>query len=64
MENQLKAERKRQGLTQLELAKQTDIHPIEISKIERGAVRAYPGWRKRISAALGVSEEILFPGVD
>lgn len=64
MNNRLREERLLRGLTQLELAKRTDIHPVEISRIERGVVKPYPGWRKRLAAALNVPEYELFPEAD
>lgn len=58
--NLLKEIRLIKGLTQFELSIRTKIHPIEISRIERGIVKPYPGWRRRIAAALGVSEKEIF----
>ena len=59
----LQETRKQQGLTQLALSQRTNIHPNEISRIERGIIQPYPGWRRRIAAALGVPEDELFPEV-
>lgn len=58
--NLLKEIRTLKGLTQFELSMRTRIHPIEISRIERGIVKPYPGWRRRIAAALEVPEEEIF----
>jgi len=60
MMNRLRDERKRQGLTQFELGKLANIHPVEIGRIERGIIKPFPGWRKRLAEALGVPEEELF----
>jgi len=59
--NRLKQVRQEKGFTQFQLAKMADVHPIDISRIERGVIRPYPNWRKRIAKALGVSEDVLFP---
>lgn len=58
--NLLKEIRKAKGLTQFELSRRTGIHPIEISKIERNTIKPYPGWRRRLAAALEVQEEEIF----
>lgn len=62
--NRVREERKRQGLTQFELAKRANIHPVEIGRIERGIIKPFPGWRKRLAEALGVPEAELFPEAD
>ena len=59
--NLLKETRVKKGLSQLALAKLTDIAPTDISRIENEWLRPYPGWRKRLARALGVSERELFP---
>ncbi len=59
--NRLKEIRAEKGLSQLALAKLTDIAPTDISRIENGWLRPYPGWRVRLAGALGVTESELFP---
>lgn len=59
--NFLKEVRKQRGLSQLTLAKLTNIAPSDISRIENGWLYPYPGWRKRLAKALGVTEAELFP---
>ena len=59
--NTLKEVRKQLGFSQLTLAKLTNIAPTEISRIENGWLRPFPGWRKRLAKALGVTEKELFP---
>jgi transcriptional regulator with XRE-family HTH domain len=59
--NLLKEIRTKKGLSQLTLAKLTNIAPTEISRIENGWLRPYAGWRKRLAKALGVTEKELFP---
>jgi len=59
--NRLKEIRNERGLSQLRLAFLTGIAPSEISRIENGWIRPYPGWRKRLARALGTTESELFP---
>jgi len=59
--NHLKEMRTNQGISQLALAKLTNIAPSDISRIENGWLRPYPGWRRRLARALRVSERELFP---
>jgi transcriptional regulator with XRE-family HTH domain len=59
--NSLKETRTKKGLSQLALAKLTNITPTDISRIENGWLRPYPGWRKRLAMALKCSEKKLFP---
>ena len=61
MENNLKEVRKEKGVSQVKLSRLTLIAPSDISRIENGWLRPYPGWRKRIAEALGVTEIELFP---
>ena len=60
--NRLKKFRKERGLSQLRLAYLTGINPPDISRIENGWLKPYPGWRKRLARALGCKEKELFPG--
>jgi putative transcriptional regulator len=62
--NRLREIRKQKGLSQLRLAFMTDIAPWDISRIENDWIKPYPGWRKRLSKALGVPELELFPMED
>jgi len=39
----------------------TGIDPANLSRIERGQIVAYPGWRKRIAAAFELPEGEIFP---
>jgi transcriptional regulator with XRE-family HTH domain len=61
LKNNLQEVRKQRGLSQLRLSFLTGISPGDISRIENGWVKPYPGWRKRLGRALGVSEAELFP---
>lgn len=60
-QNNLKAERERRGLSQLELSRITRIAPANICSMESGRQYPYPGWRKRLCKALRVPEEDIFP---
>lgn len=59
--NRVREVRKEKGLSQLKLSFMTDISPWDISRIENDWLKPYPGWRKRLSKALGISEAELFP---
>jgi len=59
--NNLKKFRKEKEWSQFELAKRSDIPQSRISQIENGKIEAYPGWRKRISVALDVEGDKIFP---
>ena len=48
----LKVERIKKGLSQAELARMAGVHPSVISRLERGFLPPYAGWRKRIAKAL------------
>ncbi|ACV64373.1 transcriptional regulator, XRE family [Desulfofarcimen acetoxidans DSM 771] len=50
----LRQERQQRGLTQVKLSGMTGIASTDISAIENGWKRPYPGWKKRIAKALGV----------
>ena len=59
--NRLQRIRKDKGLSQLKLSMMTGIAPGDISRIENNWLKPYPGWRKRLARALGVTEAELFP---
>ena len=59
--NRLREVRSAKSMSQLALAKLTDISPWDISRIENGVLKPYPGWRKRLAKALGVPERDVFP---
>jgi len=61
MMNNLKVIRTSKGLSQFGLAKIADITPADLSRIENGKIYAYPNWRKRISKALEMPENEIFP---
>lgn len=61
---QLRVERKRRGWSLAKLCAKTDgIDQAALSRVERGIWPAGPGWRRRIAAAFGMSEEELFAEV-
>lgn len=63
MGNNVRSMREGMGMSGLELSRRAKMAPSTLSLVERGLVPAYPGWRKRIAKALGVSEKELFPEV-
>lgn len=61
--NNVRAERLRRGMTQFDLAIKTRISQTDICQIELGKRPVFPKWRRKLSEALGVPEEKLFPEV-
>jgi transcriptional regulator with XRE-family HTH domain len=61
--SQLKDVRLQRGLTQAQLGALAGIAPQDISSIENGWRTPFPAWRQRISRALNMKEEQLFPEV-
>lgn len=61
MSNMVREIRQAKGLSCERLARQAEISATDLSKIERGLRRAYPGWRRRIASALQTPEAELFP---
>ncbi len=59
--NRLAEVRKQKGVSQLALAKMTNIAPSDLSRIENRRMVCYPAWKKRICGALGVSESEIWP---
>lgn len=62
--NNLKEIRNFKRLSQFQLAKRADISPADISRLENGKIFAYPGWRKKLSEALGVTEIEIWPEIE
>jgi transcriptional regulator with XRE-family HTH domain len=60
MQQQIKTERLRRGWSQTRLSGLTGIAQSDISAVENGRRRAHAGWRRRLAAAFGVSEDELF----
>lgn len=56
----LAVERKRRKWSLAKVCQLTGIDPANITRMERGLVPAFPGWKKRISEAFGVPAEVLF----
>lgn len=61
MKNMLRKFRENKGLSQLQLSMKTGIAPNIICNIENERIIAYKGWKKRISEALNVPEQEIFP---
>ncbi len=58
----MKAVRLDRGWSQVDLAYHARMQPSEVSRIERGNARPYPGQAVRLAEALGLSEtELLEP---
>lgn len=60
----LKQERLRRGWSLTQLTVRTRIDSAALSKIERGVWPCGPEWRRRIAAAFGLPEEVLFAEVE
>ncbi|MFW6030320.1 MAG: helix-turn-helix domain-containing protein [Halanaerobiales bacterium] len=61
--NKLRQVRLKKGISQERLASEAGMVQADISQLENNKKYAYPGWRKRLSKALGVNEDTLFPEV-
>jgi transcriptional regulator with XRE-family HTH domain len=59
--NRLRITRLRQGLSQVRLFRMTGVWPSRISYFEHGLFEPSAKERKRISTALSVAEDWLFP---
>jgi transcriptional regulator with XRE-family HTH domain len=64
MELPLRKHRKRRGWTLTHLTRITGIAANDLSMLERGLRPAFPGWRRRIVAAFGLTEDELFRVAD
>lgn len=51
-------------MSQAALARQTGMHPVTISQLFSGKLFPYPGWKDRLSAALGIPVDELFHEVE
>ena len=60
----LTEERLKLGISKMELGFLTRIHPADIGKLESGKIYPYPGFKKKLSEALGVDGDKLFEEVD
>lgn len=49
----LTLERRRRGWSQAKLARHAEMHPSQISLIESGRLKPYPGQLAKLAAALG-----------
>jgi transcriptional regulator with XRE-family HTH domain len=59
--NRLRETRVIRRVTQFELSKLTDVYPSKISLIENGYVEPRPDEKLKLSRALGVKLEEVFP---
>lgn len=60
MELLVRRVRQQRGWSQTFLSGRTGIASTDISRLERGIVPAWPGWRRRISEAFQLPEIELF----
>ncbi len=58
--NELAAIRRARGLSQMELAARTGIHPATISRLEHSRIFPYRSWRQRLAMALKCKGEDIF----
>jgi hypothetical protein len=64
MEYMLRRVRIGQGKTLRQLSAATAIAGPDLSRLERGLLPAYPGWRARLARALRMSADELFRVVE
>lgn len=60
----LRVERQKRGMSQVKLCGLTGISPSDISAIENGIKKPFPGWKARIAEALGMPADELFKPVE
>ncbi len=56
----LRRERRRRGWSLVYVSGLTRIAPSDLSRMERHGDRLFPGWRRRLALAFGMSERVLF----
>ena len=61
--NELKAFREARGLSQTQLAVRAGLSNSTVSEFERGERKPWPRARHALAEALGVRENVLFPGM-
>lgn len=49
--------RQERHLSRAEFARRAKIDYATLTKLEKGEIRLYPGWKRRLAEALGVPEE-------
>lgn len=64
MYERLFTELKKRKITRNQLAKMSGIAPQSLYPALAGKTQMFPGWRRRIAAALEVPEEFLFSDAD
>jgi transcriptional regulator with XRE-family HTH domain len=57
-------ELERRKISQAALSRQTGIHTSTLSHLIAGKLYPFPGWKRRLSQALGVPGDELFERVD
>ena len=56
----IREERKKRGWSLTKVSMLTGIAYPDLSRMERGHIPAYPGWKQRLSRAFALPEKILF----
>lgn len=59
----VRAERLKRGWTQAEVGRRCGIDQGTLSRLEHGAIPAYPGWARRLSNLFKVGRDKLFQEV-
>lgn len=65
--NRLRSLREARGWSRAELARRAGMHPADVGRLEAGKAYLWPAWRRKLAAALGLSEsdaKELFEGDD
>jgi len=57
---QIREERRKKGWTLAEVSKRTGISVSDLSRIEVGQVRVYPGWSRRLVRVFQKPADVLF----
>lgn len=60
----LTRERELRGFSRTQLAIRIGIHPATLGKVEAGHIPAFPRYRRLLSEALGLPEEVLFEKIN
>jgi len=59
--SRLRQERLRRGWSITRVVVLTEINATSLSLLERGLLPAFPGWKRRLADAFGMSVDELFP---
>ncbi len=59
----IREERRKRGWSLTRVSMLTGIAYPDLSRMERGHIPAYPGWRKKLAKAFYMPEDVLFAQV-